>query len=300
MSHGFLLLSVTLFLANCVALSAAPADWLAWRAKRLDAVAGPDGWTTLAGLHWLKEGSNFAGSNSTNHIVLLPTAGAGSIGTFTRTGRTVTFHAAAGVLATADGKPVRTIDLRSDAQAPSTVLRIGGLTFEILARGERMALRVRDPEAPSRTQFAGLTYFEYDPAWRIEGEFKPFDAPRVMRVADVTGGVQEYPSAGALWFRHDGADYSLDVAEEPGGEDYFILFRDATTGDSTYPAGRFLHVARAGQDRRVVIDFNRAYTPPCGFTSFATCPLPPPQNTLPFAVRAGELKPPGAHESPAP
>jgi uncharacterized protein (DUF1684 family) len=152
-------------------------------------------------------------------------------------------------------------------------------------------VRVRDSEARARKEFRGLTYFPYADHWRIEGSFETFPAIQTLRVGDVTGGTQDLLSPGMLVFKYRGEEYRLQTAIEPGEEDLFVIFRDQTAGDSTYGSGRFLYVPRPAPNQRVVIDFNRAYTPPCGFTPFATCPLPPRQNWLPFAVKAGERKP---------
>jgi len=183
----------------------------------------------------------------------------------------------------------------SDAKGEPSKLWLSTLSVVVIERGERIGLRVRDPETPARVHFRELDYYTYDPAWRIEGRFEPFSTPRTMRVLNVIDAMEEFRSPGAIVFRHDGAEYRLDVVEEGGDKDFFVIFRDRTAGETTYAAGRFLHVARPGLDGRVVIDFNRAYTPPCGFTPFATCPLPPRQNWLPFAVRAGERKPAQSH-----
>lgn len=276
-------------------ISAPPDDWLAWQARRIESLAGPNGWTTLTGLHWLEEGRNSAGDSPANQVVLPRRRAAASIGGFVRTGRSVRFEAAPGVLATVAGKPVRAVELQSDAALDPTVLQIGPLSIIVLERGERIGLRVRDPEAPARTHFPGIKYFAYDPAWRIDGRFEPASALKKMSVPDMIGGTQEFVVPGTIVFTHAGAEHRLVAVEEPGEEDYFVMFRDHTAGASTYPTGRFLYVAKPGVTGRVTIDFNRAYTPPCGFTPFATCPLPPRQNWLPFELRAGEQKPPDYH-----
>jgi uncharacterized protein (DUF1684 family) len=280
---------------GCSTPAPAPADWLAWRARRLESIGGTNGWTTLTGLHWLQEGENSAGSDPTNQAVLHGTKIPGFIGVFTRRGTNVSFAAAAGAGITVDGQKIGRVDLQSDSVTNPTKLQLGAVTIIAIERGDRMGLRVRDPNSAARRNFKGLRCFPYDPAWRLEGKFVPFPDSRKLRVPDVTGAVQEFVSPGALVFTVQGAEYRLDVADEPGEEDFFVLFHDQSAGDTTYGSGRFLYVARPGPDGRVVIDFNRAYTPPCGFTDFATCPLPPRQNWLPFPVRAGELKPAGSH-----
>jgi uncharacterized protein (DUF1684 family) len=273
--------------------ASAPADWLAWQAKRRESIAGTNGWATLVGLHWLAEGPNYAGSDPTNNAVLPVGRAPAAVGTFTRDGQSVTFAAAPGVSATANGQKVITVLMRSDAEPDPMRLQIGELSILVIARGDRLGLRVRDPQSPARLHFSGLKYFPYNPAWRLQGRLERFPQPQTLRVADVLGGTQVFGSPGELVFTHEGKEYRLAIAEEPGVDDYFIIFRDLTAGAATYPSGRFLYVAKADSEGHVTIDFNRAYTPPCAFTAFATCPLPPGQNWLPFPVEAGELKPAG-------
>ncbi|MDB6040061.1 MAG: hypothetical protein JWM99_3902 [Verrucomicrobiales bacterium] len=273
----------------------APADWLAWQGKRRQSVAGTNGWATLVGLYWLHPGRNSAGGNPTNDVALPRNRAAGFVGDFVRTDRHVRFEAGSGIAAAVAGKAVSTLDLESDALLAPTKLQLGTLTIIVIERGERIGLRVRDPEAPARVNFQRLQYFPYDPAWRIEGRFEKASSGRKLFVQDVTGGTQEYVVPGWIVFTYNGSEQRLEVVEEPGEEDYFVIFRDQTAGKSTYPAGRFFYVAKPDATGRVVIDFNRAYNPPCAFTPYATCPLPPRQNWLPFAVEAGERVPPGHH-----
>ena len=270
-------------------------DWLAWQAKRKDSVSGTDGWTTLVARHWLIEGQNFVGSNATNDLIFPRDRAPAAIGSFSRQGRAIRFEAAPGVVATRDGLPVRSADLDSDATNVPTRIVVGSLSFIVIERGARIGLRVRDPQAPARLHFRGLDCFAYEPAWKLEAQFKPFATPTTLRVQDVIGGTQEFPSPGAVVFQYRGNEYRLDVVQEPEEDDYFVIFRDQSAGKSTYGSGRFLYVAKPDSTGRVTIDFNRAYTPPCGFTPFATCPLPPRQNWLPFAIPAGERKPKGPH-----
>ena len=192
-----------------------PADWLAWLTKRRESIAGTNGWTTLVARHWLIEGQNFAGSAPSNHAVLPAERVPGSIGTFIRSGQSVRFEAAPGIVATIDGRTVQSADLQSDTHGTPTKLIIGTLSFVIIERGARIGLRVRDPEAPARLEFQGLDYFPYDPAWRIEGRFERFATPRTLRVQDVIGGTQEFPSPGAIIFHHGSVEHHLDVVEEP-------------------------------------------------------------------------------------
>jgi uncharacterized protein (DUF1684 family) len=296
------LLSILICLAGCSTDSttdrnkaSAPADWIAWQAKRRESVAGTNGWATLVGLHWLHPGRNPAGAGPTNDVVLPRDRAGGFIGDFIRKDRKVRFEAAAGTAASVAGKAVQSLDLESDALLAPTKLQIGTLTIIVIERGERIGLRVRDPQAPTRVHFHELRYFPYTAKWRIEGRFEKAPAGEKLLVQDVTGGTQEYVVPGWVVFPVNGSEHRLEVVEEPGEEDYFVIFRDQSAGKSTYPAGRFFYVAKPDAAGSVVVDFNRAYNPPCAFTPYATCPLPPRQNWLPFSVEAGELVPPGHH-----
>jgi len=273
--------------------SAVPNDWRTWQAKRHQSIAGTNGWLTLAGLHWLHEGDNFVGADPTNHVVLPAGKAPPTVGVFARSGKTVRFRADLKAGVTVSNAPVTDLDLVSDAGETPTRLQVSGLAFWVLDRGERMGVRVRDPQSAARREFSGLSCFPYDPKWRLEGRFEPYSEAAILRVPDVTGGLQELRAVGDVVFEHRGNTSRLQVVEEPGEEDLFVIFRDRTAGDSTYAAGRYLYVARPTSGDAVVVDFNRAYTPPCGFTAYATCPLPPRRNWLPLAIRAGERTPSG-------
>lgn len=273
-----------------------PAPWIAWRSNRLVSVAGTNGWITLAGLHWLREGPNTIGTADASPIALPPGSAPPVAGVVTRTGMLARFKAARGVVATIDGAEVSEAALRSDAgNAEPSVLRIDDLSITVIQRGERLGLRVRDPKAPTRMNFRGLDYYDHDPRWRIEGRFEASAPGRTLAIDDVTGAVNQERSPGTIVFTLGGQEHRLEALSDEETHDLFILFRDATAGETTYGAGRFLHVALPGADSRVVIDFNHAYNPPCAFTGFATCPVPPRQNWLPFPVEAGELKYRGDH-----
>lgn len=290
------LLSLVVFavlVVSCATLPTAPADWTAWQARRNESIGGTNGWTTLVGLHWLNEGENSAGRAVINQIVLSSDGIPPYVGTFTRNGNAVTFTAAPNTDVRVQGEKVSRIEMTTDAKPNPSRLRIGSVAIVAIQRGDRVGLRVRDPESAARREFKGLRWFPYNPAWRLEGRFEPFATPEKLRVPDVTGATQEFDCPGAIVFSAHGSEHRLVVAREAGESDFFVMFRDETSGKSTYSAGRFLYVAKPAADGNALIDFNRAYTPPCGFTAFATCPLPPRQNWLTVAVKAGELNPAG-------
>ena len=289
----WLSLFATLVLTACSTTPRGPLNWTAWQARRTESIGGTNGWTTLIGLHWLKEGPNSVGGDPTNQVVIASVRAPADLGTFTRAGTSVWFEAHADVRV--NGQKITKLELISDASPKPTKLQVGSLSVIAIKRGERMGLRVRDSESKERSRVSGLRWFPYDPAWRFEGRFEPFELSKRLRTPDVTGATQEFVNPGAIVFTALGKEYRLDVALEPDEPDYFIMFHDQTAGISTYGSGRFLYVAKPDPQGRVVIDFNRAYTPPCGFTDFATCPLPPRQNWLALEVKAGELKPHGSH-----
>ncbi|MBS0659491.1 MAG: DUF1684 domain-containing protein [Verrucomicrobia bacterium] len=268
-----------------------------WRAQRVERLKKPDGWLTLIGLHYLKDGENTVGSAADSTIQLA--AGPTRFGTVTQgPDRQVTFRPASGVEVRVDGQPAKPSQpLRLAAgKQPATLVNSGTVTFFLLERGGRLALRVRDSEAERRTKFPGLTYFPLDPSWRIEARWKPFDPPREVPITNIAGQTSTEKIPGAAVFERDGQTIELlPMRESPESELFFVL-SDATSGTETYSAARFLYAdpPAAGSDK-VVLDFNKAYNPPCAFTPFATCPLPPKENQLTIPIRAGEKKFEGEH-----
>jgi uncharacterized protein (DUF1684 family) len=177
-----------------------------------------------------------------------------------------------------------------------TVVQTGTVRFQVIKRGERYGLRVKDSQSPTRTNFAGLEYFPIEAKYRVEARMEPYKPVKKIPITDVTGMTSDSDSPGALVFTLDGTEYRIDPVLEEGSTDLFIIFKDQTSRDDTYQAGRYLYAAKPGPDGKTVIDFNKAYNPPCSFTHFATCPLPPEQNRLPIRIEAGEKRYEGAHE----
>ena len=259
-----------------------------WRTQRVAALTSDNGWLTLAGLFWLKDGDNSFGRAAGNTLVLDNPALAAHCGTFTLSGHTVRFTTAPAGGVTYDGQPVSTLELSADTSAHPTVLASGTLRFYVIERAGNLGVRVRDLNNPHRTGFQGLSYFPVSTGWVFEARFEPYQPARHIRIINILGMEQEYESPGAVVFVKDGREWRLDaVLEEPGDRELFIMFADATSGHETYGAGRFLYVPlpSAGRTR---LDFNKAYNPPCALNDFATCPLPPLQNHLKLRVEAGE------------
>lgn len=273
-----------------------------WRAARVARLTAPDGWISLVGLDWLRAGDNRVGSAADNDIVL--GTGPAHLGTVSLAADgTVRIAFAPGSTATVDGKPVHDAvlvdDLHVAAGAAPTTVRFGAAGFFVIDRDGRKALRVKDADSAARRNFLGIDYFPIDPAWRIEADWVPFAPAHTLEMGTAIGTIDKVSVPGKAVFNRAGHTFELlPYQEEPGGELFFVL-ADRTSGKETYGAARFLYAAlpAGGLDRpgKVVLDFNRAYNPPCAFTPFATCPLAPPENRLDLAVTAGEKKYRGGH-----
>ena len=266
----------------------------AWRKQRVDRLTGPNGWLSLVGLEWLKDGANKVGSAKDNDIVL--TSAPAHLGTIAlHNGEaSITLDAKAG--ATINGVAAAGADLLDDSAPKPTVVAFGTANFYLVHRGDKFGLRIKDSEAPTRKHFLGIDYFDIDPSWRVEAKWEAYDPPHEVEEANIIGQVDKVIVPGAAVFQHDGKTYRVEpVIETPGDTELFLVFSDKTSGKETYGAARFVYT-EPPKDGKVIIDFNKAYNPPCAFTPFATCPLPTDQNRLRVRVTAGEKKYRGAHE----
>jgi hypothetical protein len=268
-----------------------------WHAGRVERLTAPDGWLSLIGLEWLEAGDNCIGSAPDNDIVLK--AGPAHLGVATLAGNgEVHLVLASDSGALIDGRPVHEATLIDDVKAgdatPTTV-SFGTASFYVIDRDGRKGLRIKDTDAPGRKHFAGIESFAIDPSWRIEANWVPAAPDETLEMGTVIGTTDKYPVPGKLEFTRDGRHFEiLPVIEVPGDAQYFIVFADRTSGKETYGAARFLYIDPP-KDGKVVLDFNKAYNPPCAFTPFATCPLAPPENRLDLRVTAGEKNYRGSH-----
>jgi len=265
----------------------------AWRGKRLQRLTADGCWLTVAGLFWLKPGANRFGSDAAGDIVLPARSSPPRAGTFTLEAGRVRVDVRPRVAVTLAGKPVTRAELRSDAGgAEPDVLSLGALTLQIIDRGGRLGVRLKDMKSPARDEFKGLRYFPIDPRYRVVATFVPHPKPVTLDVPTAIGTVERMPSPGYASFTLPGAPAApplrLDAVVEPGETQLFFILRDATSGKTSYGGGRFLY-ADPPVNGKVVLDFNRAYSPPCAFTPHATCPLPPPHNRLSVSIEAGEM-----------
>jgi uncharacterized protein (DUF1684 family) len=257
-----------------------------WRAKRLASLTSESGWLSLIGLFWLKEGRNTFGSDAANDIVVPkvpPRAGE-----FVLANGVVTFRTPHAKMFTIDGAPISSVELKNDLDEKPTIVRLGSLSLQIIKREDRLGVRVKDRDNPDRASFRGLDYFPADPKWRIVARFEPYNPPRAIPILNVLNMESDEPSPGAVVFEVGGKTYRLDAITEQGEKQFFMIFADDTRGKETYGAGRYLYIDPPDANNRIVIDFNKAYSPPCAFTNYATCPLPPQQNILPVRIDAGE------------
>jgi uncharacterized protein (DUF1684 family) len=259
-----------------------------WHAERWASLKSEDGWLTLVGLFWLKDGDNKFGSDQANEIVLPQSKISAQAGVFVLKDGVVRIETPLKTGFTVDSKPVTSLILKSDMDGSPTLLRLGSLSFQIIKRGDKLGVRVKDKENPDRLNFQGTQFYPVAVKWRIDAQFIPYNPPRPVSITNVLGMQSDETSPGAVKFEVDGKSYQLDAITERGETQYFMIIADKTSGKETYPAGRYLYVYPADASGRIVIDFNKAYSPPCAFTKFATCPLPPRQNRLRFAIEAGE------------
>lgn len=258
---------------------------LDWRQRRVDRLTEPHGWLSLVGLAMLEPGSRITvGTASDNDVVV--SAGP------SRWGRVevddsgqVRFDVAPDAEVLIDGVAVDSGIMSPGGDGDPTYVEAQGVRAHLVEPGGRTALRVRDPNAPTRTEFVGLDYYSLDPDWRVSAEFIPHPAGSTIQVANVMGQLIEEPNPGIARFTHEGKTISLEAVLE--GDELFFIFADRTSGRETYGLGRFLY-ADLPKDGRVILDFNQAYNPPCAFNEYTTCPLPPQSNRIDAWIRAGE------------
>jgi uncharacterized protein (DUF1684 family) len=283
-----ILVSTSLSLAATPEPDAFRRDEDAWRAQRLAGLTGETGWLSLVGLHWLKEGENGFGTDPRNEVVLPEGTAAGRVGSFVLRGEDVRLVLAPGSALTVNGKPAEEGPLKADADGEPDLLRVGRLQLFVIQRGDRLAIRVKDPQSPARTGFRGLEYFPASPRYRVVADFVPYDPPKDVAIPTILGTVETMKAPGKVTFTIDGTKLSLEpVLETPDAKELFFIFKDGTSGEETYPAGRYVYTPLP-ENGKVVLDFNHAYNPPCAFTPYATCPFPTKENVLPVSIEAGE------------
>lgn len=243
-------------------------------------------WLSLAGLYWLEEGNNTFGQDPGNDIQLEGLNIPQKAGIFQYKNDIVTVKVNDGVEIKCNGENVKSRPLHTDIEDKPDFLEMGSLILVAIKRGKNCLIRVWDRENAGRRNFTGLKHYPVNPDYRITARFVPYDPPRIMKIRDVIGEEYEVEFPGFAIFSLGGKECRLEAEKTDNG--LFFNFYDPTNGNGSYPGGRFL-VTEPPEDREVVIDFNMAYNPPCAYTDYATCPLPPSQNRLPVRVPAGEM-----------
>ncbi len=262
-------------------------DIKAFQKQMDEQLRAADGWLTLVGLHWLQEGENTVGADPRCTVPLPEGTAPKLVGTIKMADKKVTFSSAEGVNALVGEQPVvGEMELESDLNRNQTIISIGDVSFYLVIRGTRYGIRVKQENSPVRTNFDGRVWWPVDEGRRVAAEIEYYEPQKIVEVPDILGNVNETAMDCALKFQLDGRTYTLDAFGLPSGQ-FYILFQDLSCGNGSYPAGRFL-VTEYPEDDRVMIDFNKAHNPPCAFTAYATCPLPPKQNHLSIAIQAGE------------
>lgn len=263
-------------------------DVEAWRERRFASLKREDGWLTLVGLSWLEQGENAVGSDPRSRVVLPSGKAPARLGTITLSGKEAAFSAAPGVSVEVGGKTVTASALKPDTSGEPTVVRLGPLRFYVIDRAGRIGVRVKDSENAALKAFHGIDSFPVELRWRVEARVERHDPPKEIPVPNVLGAINPEKSPATLVFDVGGKTCRLDVVDEEGTTDWFVIFGDQTNGRETYGGGRFLYVTPPAPGAPAVIDFNKAYNPPCVFSPYATCPLPPAQNRLAVRIEAGE------------
>ncbi|NNC56343.1 MAG: DUF1684 domain-containing protein [Woeseiaceae bacterium] len=271
------------------------AEVLEWREGRLARLKAPTGYLNQIGLFWLEEGDYRFGSGADNDI-RLPAKAASSIGVFEVNEAGVRMTAEAGVDVFSDDEPVTSILILDDTTEAPVQVTHRSFAWTVVQRDGRFAVRVRDFEHPFVATFGPLPYFAVDPSLRVAAILRRYDEPRIADVETVIEGLGYHPeSPGTVEFVIDDDTYELEAYTS--GDRLFFVFGDMTNRDDTYGAGRFLYADAPGEDGRTVLDFNLAYSPPCAFNDFSTCPVASPRNRLPIRIEAGEKFEPSLHYS---
>lgn len=260
-----------------------------WRGDHEVNLKKETGWLTVAGLFWLKEGTNTVGAGESFDIRLTDNFKQGKFGEIDFKNGAATLKVEKGIEAQSDGKSIAApIELVSDENGKPTEIRTGTQTFFLIKREERFGIRLKDSESEARRNFKGEHWFPIAESYKVTARFEAFPEPKEINVPNVLGGNFKMKSPGLLKFSVQGKECSLQPVDEGDGA-LFIIFKDKSSENETYKSGRFLYADKP-VNGEAVLDFNKAENPPCAFTPYATCPLPPPGNSLEVEIKAGEKR----------
>jgi uncharacterized protein (DUF1684 family) len=256
-----------------------------WKEKRFERLKSENGWLNLAGLFWLEEGVNTIGSDSSNSIIF-PDKAPPRLGKYILENRQVRFIPEPVTEVLLQGKPIEEIEIKTDKTRKPTLLETGTLAWFIIERGDQFGIRLRDYEHPAINKLTHIESYPADPAWKIEARLEEFEEPMELLIPTVIGTVEKNMCPGILRFSVNGVPQVFYPVA--AGRRLFVIFADETSGLETYGGGRFLYLEKPDKQGVVTIDFNKAFNPPCAFTEYATCPLPPGENFLTVMIEAGE------------
>jgi uncharacterized protein (DUF1684 family) len=258
-----------------------------WFGDRISSLKGERGWLKLSGLYWLEEGTTIMGSNPSNQIVLPADASPEILGGIRLTGNSIQFFPAEGAEIYMDDT-LLTDTVRFDADA-SPEFTSGRLAWTVIRRDDLTGLRLFDEMSTVYTSFTGIERYPVDINWRTQATLVPYPEPATVPVANILGQVSYMESPGKLEFSLEGVTYQLEALEAANNR-LFIILGDLTNRDATFQGGRYMYVDNPGPNGKVILDFNKAYNPPCAFSDYTTCQIPPAQNRLPIAIEAGEKR----------
>ncbi|MGH9324628.1 MAG: DUF1684 domain-containing protein [Vicinamibacteria bacterium] len=261
-------------------------DMEAWRAERETNLKKDGSWLTVAGLYWLREGENSVGTDLGNDFVLPEGTAPDFVGVFTYEEGKVGFRAQKGIEVVRKGEEAKPISTATLEMGEKNAIVLGKLSMWVHNSGERLAIRLRDLDSSIRKEFTALQWFPVDPAYRVTARFTPHPEPKAVEILNMLGDIERYESPGYVDFELSGEAIRMEPVSNSDGGLWFI-FRDGTSGKETYPAARFLH-SDAPKDGKVIVDFNKAYNPPCAFNPYTTCPMPQKDNRLKIRIEAGE------------
>ena len=257
-----------------------------WDQRRIERLKADDGWLNLVGRTWLKPGENKFGSAKDNEVLIESDKVPAHMGVFIFQDSTVTMKVNDGVEVLFNGNPVKEMVMIGDTKKEMTVFQCGPIKWNLIVRDTLFGIRFRDLESEFVKSFSGIERFPINEDWRISAEFEAYNPPKKINVPNVLGQVDEERSPGAIVFTKDNQTYRLDAID--AGDKLWFIFADGTSGEETYGGGRFLYTNKTDSTGIVIVDFNKAYNPPCVLTKFATCPLPPKENYVTLRITAGE------------
>jgi uncharacterized protein len=257
-----------------------------WHNSRVEDLKSYNGWLNLAGLYWLKEGANTFGGDDSNDIVFPEGKIPSKAGIFLLREGEVQMIVQPGINILMDSVQIKSGVIYDSGKSIQPKLTYGSLQWFIIKRDNQFGVRLRDFESKEVTEFKGIDRFEVDPSYRVQAILEIPSIIKKINITNVLGQTTPQHSPGTLVFTLHNKEYRLDALEE--GEELFIIFGDETNKNDSYPSGRYLYANKPGPDGKVILDFNKSRNPPCAFTPYATCPLPPAQNVLPITIKAGE------------